>query len=69
MEGGQLVNGSLGVIIGFTDAQLPIVRFAVGFHGESVETVVEFASWDVELPTQNTILTRTQLPLILAYAM
>lgn len=58
----KLVNGSRGVVIGFIDDN-PVVRF---LNGE--ERIIEAKTWDVK-ELDECILSATQIPLKLAYAL
>ncbi len=61
--GNNLVNGSRGCIIGFTETKLPIVKFLNG-----TELVIKYDSWSFRLNANGGMLTRKQLPLQLAWA-
>jgi ATP-dependent DNA helicase PIF1 len=62
----KLVNGSLGVLIGFTENDNPIVEFKLPF-GEEVTEVIERQEWSVE--ASDMVLARVQIPLVPSYAM
>ncbi len=62
---GGLVNGSRGVVVGFSgDEQQPVVRFACG----TTMTIVR-ATWTKKNDMERTVATRVQLPLALAWAL
>lgn len=57
-----LVNGSRGTVIGFSEDQMPIVRFLNG-----VERTIEYMTWEIK-EGRRVIALITQIPLRLAYA-
>lgn len=59
----ELVNGSLGVVVGFGSRHLPVVRFR---NGE--EVTVDHAEWAFELGGKK-VASRVQIPLSLAWAL
>ncbi len=60
---GNLVNGSRGCVVGFTDTSLPIVRFLNG-----TEMTIKYDAWSFKVNTNGSMITRKQLPLQLAWA-
>ena len=58
----KLVNGARGVVMGFNNNNLPIVRFLNG-----VEEIIEYKSWEIENGNK-LVGTFEQIPLKLAYA-
>ena len=57
-----LANGSRGVVVGFNDEDLPIVKFVNG-----VERVIEWHKWEIE-DNNKPIFEAYQIPLKVAYA-
>ncbi len=64
---GSLVNGSRGCVIGFTETNLPIVKFLNG-----TELTIKYDTWSFKLNSNGGggggMITRKQLPLQLAWA-
>jgi hypothetical protein len=60
-DGTDLVNGSRGVVTGFTPNSLPLVKF----HSMAQPIVIEKHTWEIEGESMS----QTQLPLKLAYAL
>jgi ATP-dependent DNA helicase PIF1 len=60
-DGTELVNGSRGVVTGFTPNSLPLVKF----HSMAQPIVIEKHTWEIEGESMS----QTQLPLKLAYAL
>ena len=60
-----LVNGSRGVVTGFTPDGLPLVKF---LHGPPYPARVEWASWESDGEKDEKVV-REQIPLRLAYAL
>lgn len=58
----KLANGSRGVVVGFSEEDLPIVRF---LNGE--ERIIEHQVWKIE-DNGEVLMTITQIPLKLAFA-
>ena len=61
--GANLVNGSRGCIIGFTETKLPIVKFLNG-----TELVMKYDTWSFRINSNGSVISRKQLPLQLAWA-
>lgn len=60
----NLVNGSRGYVIGFSEQRLPIVKFMNG-----TEMTVKYDSWSFRVNSAGLMATRRQIPLQLAWAM
>lgn len=70
----KLVNGSMGRVIEFADSGMPVVEFVilggkVGTKATKLHVEIMRETWDIEAPGEGTIASRTQVPLVLAYAM
>lgn len=61
--GNNLVNGSRGCVVGFTEHKLPIVRFLNGN-----EITIKYDSWSYNLNAFGQTLVRKQIPLLTAWA-
>ena len=61
--GNNLVNGARGCVVGFTDTNLPIVKFL-----NASEITIKYDSWSFKLSADGPMMTRKQLPLQLAWA-
>lgn len=61
VEGG-LANGSRGVVTGFTEDRMPIVKFLNG-----VERTIEYVTWEIK-ESRKVVALVSQIPLRLAYA-
>ncbi len=59
----KLVNGSRGIVVGFTESKLPIVKFLNG-----TELVIKYDSWSFKINAAGQMATRKQIPLMLAWA-
>lgn len=59
----NLVNGSRGCVIGFTENKLPIVKFLNG-----TEMIIKHDTWSFKVNSNGLMITRKQLPLCLAWA-
>jgi ATP-dependent DNA helicase PIF1 len=61
-----LCNGSQGIVVGFSDQNLPIVKFNKGNHDKGLETLMNYHIWPSEnIPGVGI----SQVPLILAWAL
>lgn len=61
-----LVNGSRGIVTGFTLEGYPLVKF---LHGPAFSVRIPPASWTSDAENENDGVTREQIPLRLAYAL
>ena len=59
----NLVNGSRGCVVGFTDNKLPIVKF---LNGNKI--TIKYDSWSFKVNAAGALATRKQIPLQLAWA-
>ncbi len=59
----KLVNGSRGIVVGFNESKLPIVKFLNG-----TELVIKYESWSFKINAAGQMATRKQIPLTLAWA-
>jgi len=60
-DGSELVNGSRGVVTGFTTSSIPLVKF----HSHQVPIPIDKYTWELD----DGLMSQTQLPLKLAYAL
>lgn len=61
--GNNLVNGARGCVVGFTETNLPIVKFL-----NANKVTIKYESWSFRLSSDGPMMTRKQLPLQLAWA-
>ncbi|KAI9328871.1 hypothetical protein BDR26DRAFT_825651, partial [Obelidium mucronatum] len=64
----NLVNGSMGIVVGFEEDSLPVVDFRVSPNSDAtVRRTVSYEQW--KLDVGNISVTKDQIPLVLAYAL
>lgn len=63
-----LVNGTLGKVIEFDADHSPVVEFVLNEKAKVVKTIMREV-WTIDVPGRKTPLSRSQIPLILSYAM
>ena len=62
-----LVNGSMGIIIGFSESNLPIVSFTHDRDSNDITVVISPVKWELNV-NNKLVASATQIPLILGYA-